>query len=64
VEARARALALECCARPAEAMRITKVLMRGDPAAVTARIDQENAHFRERLRSREAKAAFEAFFKR
>ena len=64
VNARARAAALECCARPAEAMRITKMLMRGDPASVTTRIDQENAHFRERLRSPEAKAAFEAFFKR
>lgn len=63
VAARARALAGECCARPAEAMRITKMLMR-DAAAVTARIDQENVHFQERLRSPEAKAAFEAFFKR
>ena len=63
VDARARAAALECCARPAEAMRFTKMLMR-DPAAVTARIDQENAHFQERLRSPEAQAAFAAFFKR
>lgn len=63
VDARARAAARECCARPAEAMRITKMLMR-DPAAATARIGEENAHFQERLRSPEAKAAFEAFFKR
>ena len=28
VDSRARALALECCTRPAEAMRITKMLMR------------------------------------
>jgi enoyl-CoA hydratase/carnithine racemase len=63
VDARARAAALECCARPAEAMRLTKLLMRA-PAAVTARIEEENAHFQERLRSPEAQAAFEAFFKR
>ena len=63
VDARARAVARECCARPAEAMRITKMLMR-DAAAVTARIDQETVHFQERLRSPEARAAFEAFFKR
>jgi enoyl-CoA hydratase/carnithine racemase len=63
VDARARAMARECCARPAEAMRITKMLMR-DAAAVTARIDQETVHFQERLRSPEAQAAFEAFFKR
>jgi enoyl-CoA hydratase/carnithine racemase len=63
VEARTKAAARECCARPAEAMRITKMLMR-DPAAVTARIDQETKLFEERLRSPEARAAFEAFFKR
>jgi enoyl-CoA hydratase/carnithine racemase len=63
VDARARAAALECCTRPAEAMRITKMLMR-DTAAITTRIGQENAHFQERLRSPEARAAFEAFFKR
>ena len=63
VDARARAVARECCARPAEAMRITKMLMR-DPLAVTARIAEETGHFRERLRSPEAQAAFAAFFKR
>ena len=63
VDARARAVARECCARPAEAMRITKMLMR-DTESVTARIEQENAHFHERLRSPEAQAAFAAFFKR
>jgi enoyl-CoA hydratase/carnithine racemase len=63
VDARARALARECCTRPAEAMRLTKMLMR-DAEAVTSRIGRENEHFQERLRSPEAKAAFEAFFKR
>lgn len=63
VDARARAVARECCARPAEAMRITKMLMR-DPQAVRARIAEETGHFQDRLRSPEARAAFEAFFKR
>lgn len=63
VDARARLAARECCARPAEAMRITKMLMR-DMGGVTARIEQETGHFQERLRSPEARAAFEAFFKR
>jgi enoyl-CoA hydratase/carnithine racemase len=63
VAERARAVARECCARPAEAMRITKMLLR-DSGPVVARIEKEGAHFQERLRSPEAKAAFEAFFKR
>ena len=63
VDARARAVAKECCARPAEAMRITKMLMR-DAGAVTERIDQEAGYFRERVKSPEAQAAFAAFFSR
>lgn len=63
VEPRARMLAREVCKRPAEAMRITKALMR-DVEAIGARIQVEGAHFNERLRSPEARAAFEAFFKR
>jgi len=63
VDEQARALAQQCCVRPPEAMRITKKLLR-DTEAITARIEAEGVHFRERLRSPEARAAFEAFFKR
>jgi enoyl-CoA hydratase/carnithine racemase len=63
VEDEARRLAKDCCARPAEAMRITKRLLRNSEA-ILARIDEESAIFRERLQSPEARASFEAFFKR
>ena len=63
VDAEARKLAAECCTRPPEAMRITKRLLK-DREAILARIEQEGAYFRERLASPEARAAFEAFFKR
>lgn len=63
VETHARKAAEACCARPPEAMRITKKLLR-DRKAIAERMEQEGALFQERLRSPEAKAAFEAFFKR
>jgi enoyl-CoA hydratase/carnithine racemase len=63
VDPEARRLAAECCARPPEAMSISKRLMR-DRDAILRRIDEESRHFRERLTSAEARAAFEAFFKR
>jgi enoyl-CoA hydratase/carnithine racemase len=64
-EVRPRALtaAAACCERPPEAMRITKRLLR-DKEQIRARLDIETEYFRDRLRSPEAKAAFEAFFKR
>lgn len=63
VDARARNAA-RCCAKvPPEAMRITKRLIR-DKKAIRERIDIEVAYFQERLNSPEARAAFEAFFKR
>lgn len=63
VEPRARKVAGMCAAKPPEAMRITKRLMR-DRAAIAKRIEEEGIYFQERLRSPEAKTAFEAFFKR
>ncbi|MCA3600779.1 MAG: crotonase/enoyl-CoA hydratase family protein [Methylobacterium sp.] len=53
----ARAIA----ARPREAVRLTRRLIRGDPSAILARIDEEAKLFSERLMSREARQAFEAF---
>ncbi len=63
VRVRARKLAEACAARPPEAMRITKRLLRNRDA-ILACIDEENRHFMERLASPEARAAFEAFFSR
>jgi enoyl-CoA hydratase/carnithine racemase len=51
-------------AKPAEAMRATRRLMRADQAEVLARMDAEAAIFAERLASAEFKAAAAAFFAR
>jgi enoyl-CoA hydratase/carnithine racemase len=55
--AKAQALA----AKPREAMLATRRLLRGDPAALLQRMDEELALFHERLRSAEARAAFMSF---
>jgi enoyl-CoA hydratase/carnithine racemase len=64
LEATALAAARAIAALPAESVAIAKRLMRGDIAAIDARIDEEAAGFKERLGSAEAKAAFAAFFNR
>ncbi len=48
-------------AKPREAVAISRRLMRGDPARLLARIDEEAKLFAERLQSAEARKAFEAF---
>lgn len=63
VDTQARQLALRCAQFPPEAVRLTKRLMR-DGDSVRSRIDIEAKIFRERLGSPEARAAFEAFFRR
>jgi enoyl-CoA hydratase/carnithine racemase len=60
LRARARAAADAVAARPASAVRLTKMLMR-DPAALAARMDIEGAHFSAQLNSAEAREAFAAF---
>jgi enoyl-CoA hydratase/carnithine racemase len=64
LEDEARACAAAIAAKPAEALAIARKLIRGDVAAVHARIDEEAEAFRERLGSDEAKAAFQAFMSR
>ena len=64
LEAQAMACAQAIAAKPAEALAIARGLMRGDTAAVLARIDAEAEAFRDRLGSDEAKAAFQAFMSR
>lgn len=58
------AAAERLAAKPPEALRIARDLIRGPREAVAARIEEEAGHFRERLKSDEARAAFEAFMNR
>lgn len=64
LEAETLAVAAKLAARPPEALRITRELIRGTPDEVLARIDEEARHFSNRLKSAEARAAFETFLKR
>ena len=63
-EAEARKVAREICALPAEAVAISRKLLKLPPEDLTRRIDQESHLFGERMRSQEAVAAFKAFFAR
>jgi len=63
-EAEARKVAREICALPAEAVAISRKLLKLPPEDMTRRIDQESHLFGERMRSSEAVAAFKAFFAR
>lgn len=64
LEATAVTAAKRLAAKPPEALAIARRLMRGDPELVLARMDEEVAAFRERLRSPEAVEAFTAFFEK
>jgi enoyl-CoA hydratase/carnithine racemase len=64
VDAEALKAAREIAALPPGAVAAARALMRGEPDELQAHIDQESKIFSERLRSPEAKAAFEAFFAR
>jgi enoyl-CoA hydratase/carnithine racemase len=63
-EAEARKVAREICALPAEAVAISRKLLKAPPEDLTRRIDQESHLFGERMRSDEAVSAFKAFFAR
>lgn len=60
----ARAKAAALMAKPPQALSVTRRLMKGDPATLTARIDEEARLFRESLTSPEAQEAFTAFFEK
>ncbi len=60
----ARAKARDLAAKPAAALAVTRALMRGDPAALHARMREEEAAFSQALASPEARAAFAAFLGR
>ena len=60
-ETEARKVARDICALPPEAVAISRRLLKPPPEDMTRRIDQEAHQFAERLRSKEAVAAFRAF---
>lgn len=63
-EAEAEKIARELCALPAEAVALSRKLLKPPPEELMRRIDLESHLFRERLRSEEAIAALQAFFAR
>lgn len=64
LEAATLAAARDIAAKPPEALRIARDLMRGDRSELVARIKEEGEHFRARLVSDEACAALVAFMTR
>ncbi len=61
LEATAMAAAVEIAAKPREAVRLSRRLIKGSPDDILQRIDEEALLFAERLRSAEAQKAFMAF---
>lgn len=64
LEARAMAAATAIAAKPPEALKLSRDLMRGDRDALVARIEEEGRLFRARLKSDETKQALMAFMAR
>lgn len=64
LESAALAAADAIAAKPPEALKIARDLMRGSREEVVARIKEEGTHFRARLKSDEAREAFVAFMNR
>lgn len=64
VESETLKIASSLAAKPPQALKIARDLLRGDVAEVRARIDAEIVHFAAQLQSAEARAAFEAFMRR
>ncbi|MBX5044378.1 crotonase/enoyl-CoA hydratase family protein [Rhizobium lentis] len=64
VESQTLAVAAKLAAKPPEALRIARELLRGPQQEIIARIDDEARHFSARLKTAEARAAFEAFMRR
>ncbi len=64
LEARAMAAATAVAAKPPEALKLSRDLMRGDRDALVARIEEEGRLFRARLKSDETRQALMAFMSR
>ena len=62
--AHARDMARRIAGKPPEAMAQARALLRGDTAEILERIDRESSLFAERLKSDEARQAFETFLAR
>ncbi|ABD09138.1 Enoyl-CoA hydratase [Rhodopseudomonas palustris HaA2] len=63
-EEEAMKAARDICALPAEAVAISRKLIKPSPTDLIARIDQESKLFGERMKSQEAIGAFTRFFQR
>jgi len=61
IETAGFAAAAEIAAKPREAVKLSRRLIKGSPDEILARIDVEAAMFAQRLRSAEAQKAFMAF---
>ncbi len=61
LESAAMKAAEALAAKPREAVKLSRRLLKGDPAPVKKRMEEEIALFLERMKSKEAIAAFEAF---
>jgi len=61
LESETLVMAVKLAAKPPEALRIARRLIRGPREDVMTRISEEASHFERQLRSAEARAAFEAF---
>lgn len=64
LEAKARDAALALAAKPPEALKVARQLVRGDRSDILARMDEEIVLFKDRMRSPEAKEAFAAFLEK
>jgi enoyl-CoA hydratase/carnithine racemase len=64
LEAHAIAAAGKLAAKPSEALALSRRLVRGDPARIWARVEEEGRLFTERLVSEEARQAFQAFMQK
>jgi enoyl-CoA hydratase/carnithine racemase len=56
--------AQEIAALPPRALAVTRALMRGNTDAIRERMETESGHYKDFLKSDEARAAFQAFFAR
>jgi enoyl-CoA hydratase/carnithine racemase len=64
LDTEARAVAATLAAKAPTALRLTKALLRGDPAERLARIAEEGRHLENQLASREAKEGLNAFLEK
>jgi enoyl-CoA hydratase/carnithine racemase len=64
LDALLRARAAVLAAKPPAALRLTKALLKGDGASVSARIAEESRHFMRQLHSPEAREAMTAFLEK